>query len=91
MFNNMVLSKDDVNVIHIPCGKLPRGRAEEYCLSIINRLKNDHPEYKIIFFALYDDQIDMVKRYELQVNSSGGELAIEYIERDMTITTIEKE
>ena len=33
------LSKDDVNVVYIPIGRLPKGRAEEYMKSIYEYIK----------------------------------------------------
>jgi hypothetical protein len=51
-FNNFTLSKDNVNVLYIPVGKLPKSKADEYVHRVVKEFKKANPEYKVAWFAL---------------------------------------
>ena len=48
---NKTLSKENVNVIYVPCGKLPKSRADEYVKQLSDKFKECNPEYKILWIA----------------------------------------
>jgi hypothetical protein len=52
MLNNMTLSKDDVNLIYIPMGKLPKQKAEEYLKNIMKKFSEKYSNYKMFYIAI---------------------------------------
>jgi len=48
------LRDDVINVLHIPVGKMPRGKAEEYLKHLIESVRPMTEGYKIIWMAKYD-------------------------------------
>ena len=51
-FLNKTLSKDDMNVVYIPVGKLPKSKSEEYIKKMSDNFKKNYPEYKILWLAV---------------------------------------
>lgn len=53
-FKNIVLSDEHPTVLYIPCGKQPRGRAEQYLKAIQDRIKTFGDQYKVLLIAVFD-------------------------------------
>lgn len=47
-----VLSKEDVNIVYVPVGRLPKLKAEQYIKDLSKRFKEYNPEYKIFWMAV---------------------------------------
>lgn len=48
------LSKEDVNIVYVPTGRLPKSKAEEYVKNLSDKFKKAYPEYKILWLAKGD-------------------------------------
>ena len=48
------LRKDVINVLHVPCGSMPRGKAQDYLNTLIENSKSMTEGYKIIYLAKFD-------------------------------------
>jgi hypothetical protein len=48
------LRDDVINVLHVPVGKMPKGKAEEYLHRFIESVKPMTEGYKIIYLAKFD-------------------------------------
>lgn len=45
------LSKDDVNIVYVYTGRLPKSKAEEYIKKLSSDFKKNYPEYKIMWLG----------------------------------------
>ncbi len=48
---HVILSKEDVNVLAIDCGRMPIGKAQDHLRKLSSYFKDQHPDYKVVLIS----------------------------------------
>jgi len=51
-FLPFTLSKEDVNIVYIDVGKMPKSKEEQYINDIGKRFRETNPEYKVLWLPI---------------------------------------
>ena len=63
MFDNMTLSRDDINAIYIPVGSMPPSKTDAYLKNMLSQFE----PYPVVLIAIHDStltDVDMVRTME---------------------------
>ncbi|MFW6272631.1 MAG: hypothetical protein ACOC2U_02485 [bacterium] len=50
-FLPQTLSKDDVNIVYVDVGRMPKSKADQYIKDISKRFREANPEYKVMWLT----------------------------------------